>query len=227
MVLPYLCVVNFSFPLLTKGNSIVSFSPPPPPRHRLASSERFSLIKCVHKVTESNIKESSSSNRIPNEYPECLGEIGTLKSTNHMETKDDVSPVLVLRRKLPFAQKYRLKKELDQMEKIGLIGKVEKSTDWVTSWSSSSPIVYKNFFPVQIYDFKFEYSPVKTMTVADLSAEHYSTAPRRSTQTKWRIMFTQSLASVVLRLIFNASSFLQYNYNLTCLRFIYRASQKS
>ena len=50
-----------------------------------------------------------------------------------MEIKEDVSPVVVPPRKVPFAPKDRLKKELDHMEKMGIIEKVEKSTDWVNS----------------------------------------------------------------------------------------------
>ena len=47
----------------------------------LATSERLNLIRGVYKVTESIIKESFSSKTIPDEYPECFGEIGTLNST--------------------------------------------------------------------------------------------------------------------------------------------------
>ena len=50
-----------------------------------------------------------------------------------MEIKDDVSPVVVPPRKVPFALKDRLKKELDHMEKMGIIEKVEKSTDRVNA----------------------------------------------------------------------------------------------
>ena len=99
----------------------------------LDTSERLNLIKRVYKVTESSIEESFSSNTIPDDYPECFGEIGTLKSTYHMEIKDDVSPVVVPPRKIPFALKDRLKKELDHMETMGIIEKVEKSTDWVNA----------------------------------------------------------------------------------------------
>ena len=99
----------------------------------LATSERLNLIKRVYKVTESTIEESFSSSTILDDYPECFGEIGTLKSTYHMEIKDDVSPVAVPPRKVPFALKDRLKNELDHMEKMGIIEKVEKSTDWVNA----------------------------------------------------------------------------------------------
>jgi hypothetical protein len=49
-----------------------------------------------------------------------------------MTLKDDVRPVVVPPRKVPFALKYRLKKELDRMESM-VIEKVEKSTHWVNA----------------------------------------------------------------------------------------------
>ena len=36
-------------------------------------------------------------------------------------------------RKIPYALKDPLNKELDRMEKLGIIEKVEKSTDWVNA----------------------------------------------------------------------------------------------
>ncbi|CAB4018481.1 Hypothetical predicted protein [Paramuricea clavata] len=98
----------------------------------LATSERLNLIKRVYKITDTNIEEAYSSN-ISEEYADCFGEIGTLKSTYHMTLKDDVRPVVVPPRKVPFALKDRLKKELDRMESMGIIEKVEKSTDWVNA----------------------------------------------------------------------------------------------
>ncbi|CAB4033003.1 retrotransposon-like family member retr-1 [Paramuricea clavata] len=83
----------------------------------LATSERLNLIKRVYKITDTNIEEAYSSN-ISEEYADCFGEIGTLKSTYHMTLKDDVRPVVVPPRKVPFALKDRLKKELDRMESM-------------------------------------------------------------------------------------------------------------
>ena len=67
----------------------------------LATSERLSLIKRVYKVTESNTQKSLSSNTILDDYQDCFGEIGTLKSTYHMELKESVSPVVLPPLKVP------------------------------------------------------------------------------------------------------------------------------
>ena len=124
-------------PLTNKGQQhllfIIMNSETTPIIGLLAMFEQFNLIKHVYKVTESSIGESLSSNTTPDEYPKCFGEIGTLKSTYHMEMKDDVSPVVVPPCKVLFALKDRLKKELYHMEKMGIIEKVEKSTDWVNA----------------------------------------------------------------------------------------------
>ena len=69
--------------------------------------------------------------QIPKEYFDCLGEVRILKNTYHIELKDNVKPVVVPPRKVPYALKDPLKKELERMEKLGVIEKVEKSTDWV------------------------------------------------------------------------------------------------
>ncbi|XP_046851152.1 uncharacterized protein K02A2.6-like [Xenia sp. Carnegie-2017] len=50
-----------------------------------------------------------------------------------MELKESASPEVVPPRKVPFALKARLKNELDHMEQLGIIEKVEKSTDWVNA----------------------------------------------------------------------------------------------
>ena len=56
-----------------------------------------------------------------------------MKTAYHIELKDDVTPVVVPPHKLLYALKDPLKKELDRMEKLGIIEKVEKSTDWVNA----------------------------------------------------------------------------------------------
>ena len=126
------CIV----PIQYKGQKhhllFIVVASPTTPILGLATSERLNLIKRVYKITDTNIEAAYSSN-ISDEYADCFGEIGTLKSTYHMTLKDDVSPVVVPHRKVPFALKDRLKKELDRMENMGIIEKVEKSTDWVNA----------------------------------------------------------------------------------------------
>ena len=94
----------------------------------LKTSERRSLVQHVFEI---NGSEPFNPQEIPDKYFDCLGEIVTLKNTYYIELKEDVKPVVVLPRKVPFALREPLKRELDCMEKLGVITKVEKSTDRV------------------------------------------------------------------------------------------------
>ena len=121
-------------PLLHKGTKhyvlfiVVSFDTTP--IIGLNTSEKLNLIQRVFKV---NRCETFNTDQIPKEYFNCFGEVGILKKAYHIELKNDVTPVVVPPRKIPYALKDPLKKELDRMEKLGIIEKVEKSTDWVNA----------------------------------------------------------------------------------------------
>ena len=78
-----------------------------------------------------NGSEPFNPQEIPDEYFDCFGEVGTLKNTYHIEFKDDVKPVVVSPCKVPYAFIDPLKREVNRMEKLGAIEKVEKSTNWV------------------------------------------------------------------------------------------------
>ena len=65
------------------------------------------------------------------QFSDCFGEIGTLKNTNHIKIKDNVTHVVTLVRKIPLALKPKLGKELKRMVDLGIIGPVQKPTDWV------------------------------------------------------------------------------------------------
>ena len=70
---------------------------------------------------------------IPDDYFDCIGDVGTSTSTYHIELKKNAQAVVVFPKKLPFALKETAKKELDRMEKLGVIEKANKPTDWVNA----------------------------------------------------------------------------------------------
>ena len=119
-------------PLIQKGKKhhvlFIIVSSDATPIIGLKTSERLNLVQRVFKISGS---EPFNPQEIPDEYFDCFGEVGTLKNTYHIELKDDVQPVVVPPRKMPYASRVPLKRELDRMEKLGVIEKVEKSTDWV------------------------------------------------------------------------------------------------
>ena len=67
------------------------------------------------------------------EFSDCFGEIGCLPRVHHIEIRDDVKPVITPVRKVRFALKPKLKKELKRMVDLEIIEQVEKLTDWVNA----------------------------------------------------------------------------------------------
>ena len=101
----------------------------------LKTSKRLNLVRGVFKVNTSESEDDAELfvDYIPDDYLDCFGYLGTLNKTYHIELKDNIQPTVVPPRKVPFALRDKLKKELDRMEKMDVIEKVEKSTDWVNA----------------------------------------------------------------------------------------------
>ena len=66
-------------------------------------------------------------------YPKVFSGLGMLEPAHHMEIKTNAIPVVNPPRKIPATLREKVKKELDEMEKAGVIIKVEEPTDWVKS----------------------------------------------------------------------------------------------
>lgn len=82
------------------------------------------LIRSVNKTDEKPIME---------EYKDVFEGIGCLADPYHIQTKADVTPVVHAPRKIPVTLTNRLKEELQRMEKLKVITKVDGPTDWVNS----------------------------------------------------------------------------------------------
>ena len=80
--------------------------------------ESLNLIKRISTV-------NVSDKRFLSEFSDCFGEIGTLKNTDHIEIKDNVTLAVTPSRKIPLALKSKLEKELKRIEPV------QKPTDWV------------------------------------------------------------------------------------------------
>ena len=60
--------------------------------------------------------------------------IGRLQVKHHIELKEQVSQVVVhAPRKVPISLRNRLHKELNKIEKLNIVSKVDEPTDWVNS----------------------------------------------------------------------------------------------
>lgn len=64
-------------------------------------------------------------------YPHVFTGLGRLEKPYHIEVDPTVTPVANAPRTIPAALRDRVKAELDDMERQGVIRKVEDPTDWV------------------------------------------------------------------------------------------------
>ena len=58
---------------------------------------------------------------------------GHMKGKLHLEVDESVTPVIMPPRRVPFALKEKLKDELNRLEDLNMIRKVEEPTQWVSS----------------------------------------------------------------------------------------------
>ena len=66
-------------------------------------------------------------------YPNVFKGLGKLEPEHHIEIKEDSTPVIHASRKIPATLREKVKKEIDEMEKAGVIVKVDEPSDWVNS----------------------------------------------------------------------------------------------
>ena len=75
-----------------------------------------------------------SKENIIDKYPEVFqGEMGRLEGKLTLEIDSTVQPVRLPVRRIPLAVKAELKKELDRLEKLNVIQREDKPTDWISS----------------------------------------------------------------------------------------------
>ena len=98
-------------------------------------SERLNLVQRIFTVNVSDLNSDSliTAEHIPNDFFDCIGDVSTLPSTYRVELKENAQPVVVPPRKLPFAMKEIVEKELDRMVNLGVIEKGDMPTDWVNA----------------------------------------------------------------------------------------------
>lgn len=67
------------------------------------------------------------------EYPKCFEDIGNFEGTYHLVIDPNIHPVVHPPRRCPIALRDEVKATLDEMERLNVIKKVHKPTDWVSS----------------------------------------------------------------------------------------------
>jgi hypothetical protein len=93
------------------------------------SCEDCGLIKRVFAVSQTPQEYANFFE----EYADTFTGLGCLPGKVSIETRDDIKPVVEPCRKVPFGLNDRLKQELDRMESMNVIVKVNKPTEWVNS----------------------------------------------------------------------------------------------
>ena len=107
----------------------------------LTGSKRLQLITLHCHVTET--KAGTQKAKINNlkdlkqEYADLFEGIGNFPETLHITLKDNAQPVIQPPRKYPIQLVPEINSELQKMEKLGVITKVNGPTDWVNSLAFS------------------------------------------------------------------------------------------
>ncbi|UYV62932.1 K02A2.6-like [Cordylochernes scorpioides] len=89
--------------------------------------EKLSLIKkCDAVQTEQN----NSTKEILNRHKNIFEGIGRLPIEHKIRLKENATPVIAPSRKIPFSIREKVKAELERMEKLDIIEKVEEPSEW-------------------------------------------------------------------------------------------------
>ena len=111
-----------------------------PPILGLSTSEKLNLVKRIMKVrkfkgndpefvmkTITKVRKfKGNDTEFVKEFKDCFGELGNLPQTHHIEIYSSVSPVVQTQRRVLVALRSQLKTELDKMEWLEIIRKVDK-----------------------------------------------------------------------------------------------------
>lgn len=70
------------------------------------------------------------------EYEDVFDDIGCLEGPYQVKIDHSLTPEVHLPRKIPLTLREKVIEELDRMEELGVIHKVDKPTRWVSQFSS-------------------------------------------------------------------------------------------
>ena len=101
--------------------------------HNIASTEvdlEPDECECVQTMTHFS---GVTKEDIISTHFEVFAGYGCIPGLVHLEARDDVTPVVMPPRRDPLSVRPKLKAELQRLENLGVIKKVECTTDWVSS----------------------------------------------------------------------------------------------
>lgn len=96
----------------------------------LSACERLQLVKRVFVVDR---QKETVYDQLMEEYKDLFQGLGCLPGEHTVRVDESVPPVIHPCRKVPFALQKQLKEELDRMESLNVIQKIDEPTEWVSS----------------------------------------------------------------------------------------------
>ena len=84
-------------------------------------------MKQIYAINSLGIKQ------LVQEYDDVFKGIGCLQVKHHIELKEEAYPVVHAPRQVPISLRNRVHKELNKLEKLNIVSKVDEPTDWVNS----------------------------------------------------------------------------------------------
>lgn len=95
----------------------------------LSACERLNLVKRVLVVQN---EEDTDCYELMQEYSDLFQGLGCLPGEHTIRVDKNVPPVINPCRKVPFALQKPMKEELDRMERLKVIERIDEPTDWVS-----------------------------------------------------------------------------------------------
>ena len=95
---------------------------------------QFVTVNCEIR-TDEETGHLSNKAKLKQRYPNVFDEIGKMHGQCHININPNVPPTVHAPRKVPLALRDRIKNELDEMERLGIITKVQegKPAAWVNN----------------------------------------------------------------------------------------------
>ena len=101
----------------------------------LKSCIEFDLVKITYAVDSKQpaAPGQMTKSSVLKDYAEAFNGLGAIPGKCSIHMKPDAVPVVHPPRRIPVALKYHCKAELDRMESLGVIQKVQEPSQWVNS----------------------------------------------------------------------------------------------
>ncbi|KAK2564108.1 Retrovirus-related Pol polyprotein from transposon 412 [Acropora cervicornis] len=96
--------------------------------------DHFISAPPLQKKSCEDIRSITTADELVRRYPEVFAkDLGTLLGAVHLRVDENAEPSVTLSRRVPTALREKFKAELDRLENLGVLAKVDEPTAWVSS----------------------------------------------------------------------------------------------